>query len=228
MYGALSGRLPGWLRRYLLRFETMIEKSASEFAASLADGSRVLDAGAGELQYAHLFSRQRYLAVDLGIGDMNWNYSRLDCIADLADLPLASRTMDACVNLVTLEHVREPSRVLEEIHRTLRPGGRLLLAVPMEWEVHQAPHDYYRYTEHGVRYLLTKAGFERIEIEACGGMFALLSRRLLNSLQFFPGPLFIVAAILMAPAALVLPLLDGLDRQRHFTMGYICHAWKQS
>lgn len=228
IYTALSRRLPGWLRRYVLRFETDIESAATRFAHSLADGARVLDAGAGELRYAHLFTRHRYLSVDLGIGDAAWDYTRLDCVADLAALPVATSSVDACINLVTLEHVAEPARVLSEIFRALRPGGRLLLAVPMEWEVHQAPYDYYRYTEYGVRYLLSQSGFHSIDVEPCGGIFTLIARRLLNSLQFFPGPLFFVGAILIGPAAMLFPLLDPLDRERNFTLGYLCHASKPS
>jgi hypothetical protein len=63
-------------------------------------------------------------------------------------------------------------------------------------------------------------------VEAVGGFFQLLARRLLNALQFFPGPFFVLAALVAAPLALVLPLLDRLDRQRDFTLGYICIAVK--
>ena len=71
-----------------------------------------------------------------------------------------------------------------------------------------------------------------IRIKPVGGYFRLLSRRLLNGLQFFTGGwrwlLFLPAAILLGPPALLLPLLDGLDRERNFTLGYICTAKKSS
>ena len=35
------------------------------------------------------------------------------------------------------------------------------------------------------------------------------------------------AVLLAAPPALVLPLFDGLDREKNFTLGYICHARKR-
>ncbi len=60
--------------------------------------------------------------------------------------------------MVTLEHLPEPGLALAEIARTLEPGGRLLIAAPHEWEVHQAPHDYFRYTRYGLQYLLERAG----------------------------------------------------------------------
>lgn len=224
MYRSAVDLLPGWLRPWFLHFEAEIERATRRFAGSLAAGARVLDAGAGELQYAHLFARQRYAAIDLGVGDPQWDYGRLDCVADLAALPLRTGSFDACVNIVTLEHVREPARVVAELARVLAPRGRLFLVAPLEWEVHQAPHDYYRYTEHGLRHLLTAAGLEVVSIQAVGGYFRLMARRLLNGLQFFPGPLFILAALIAAPVAVILPVLDGLDKRRDFTLGYICEA----
>jgi SAM-dependent methyltransferase len=229
-YNALANYLPGFLRRHVLHFETAIQDRVAEFARSLAAGSRLLDAGAGEGQYAGLFGRQRYCGVDLAVGDSGWNYSRLDALADLAALPFAADCFDAAIHIVTLEHVPEPAAVLREVARTLAPGGQLLLVAPHEWEVHQAPHDYFRYTRHGLEYLLRKAGFRSIEIEPVGGYFRLLSRRLLNGLQFFSGGMkwicFLPAAVFLVPPALVLPFLDFLDRDRNFTLGYICTARK--
>jgi SAM-dependent methyltransferase len=227
-YQAIERRLPRFLRRHILHFESAIEDSVRNFAASLARGARVLDAGAGERVHARFFDGRRYVAIDLAIGDTTWDYGKLDAIADLTALPFRDGSFDACINIVTLEHVREPACALREMERTLAPGGRLLLIVPHEWEVHQSPHDYYRYTRHGVAYLLGKAGFSEFAVEPVGGYFRLVSRRLLNGLQFFPGPLFFVAAIFLAPPALILPWFDSLDRERNFTLGYICTARKRS
>jgi SAM-dependent methyltransferase len=228
IYRRLQCVLPAFLRRHLLHFEFAAEQAVRDFAGSLSTGARVLDAGAGEGAYRHHFTRQRYMGLDLGIGDSDWNYRELDVIGDLAALPFRDGAFDACLNVVTLEHVREPARVLREIARTLAAGGRLLLVVPQEWEVHQAPHDYFRYTRFGCAWLLDQAGFERVEIRPVGGYFRLLSRRLLNGLQFFPGILFPLAALFLAPPALAAPWFDRLDRRCDFTLGYICTAYKRS
>ena len=64
-----------------------------------------------------------------------------------------------------------------------------------------------------------------------GGYFRLLSRRLLNGLQFFTGGArwigFVPAAVLLGLPAMALPLFDFLDRDRNFTLGYVCTAHKQ-
>jgi SAM-dependent methyltransferase len=228
IHKAVEQRLPAPLRRYVLHFEAAIGDAVSAFAASLADGARVLDAGAGECAYKDRFTQQRYTGVDLGIGDARWNYAQLDAMADLSRLPFRDGAFAAAVNIVTLEHVREPGVVLAELARVLAPGGRLLLVVPHEWEEHQTPHDYFRYTRYGVRYLLERAGFAAIEVEPVGGFFRLLSRRLLNALQFFPGIWFFAGALLFVPGALLLPLFEPLDRQRNFTLGFICTVRKPS
>jgi SAM-dependent methyltransferase len=223
--------LPKPLRRHILHFEVEIEDAVAAFAGELAAGSRVLDAGAGEGQYGGYFARQKYCGVDLAVGDAGWDYSKLDVVADLGALPFADGVFDAALHIVTLEHLREPARALAEMARTLKPGGRLLVAAPHEWEVHQAPHDYFRYTRYGLAYLLERAGLEVTEIRPAGGYFRLLARRLLNGLQFFTGGIrwlgFIPAVILLVPPALILPFLDSLDGERNFTVGYICLAAKK-
>jgi SAM-dependent methyltransferase len=230
-YSALAYRLPRPLRRHILHFEVEIENAVADFARDLPAGARVLDAGAGEGQYASRFARQRYIGVDLAIGDAAWNYGELDAVGDLTALPFRSGAFDAAIHIVTIEHLREPACALAEIARTLAAGGRLLVVAPHEWEVHQAPHDYFRYTRYGLAYLLEKSGFEPDEIRPVGGYFRLLARRLLNGLQFFTGGVrwlcFIPAAILLVPPALILPFFDSLDRDRNFTLGYICTARKR-
>ena len=231
-YSAIVNRLPGWLSRYVLHFEAAIEDAVARFAETLPAGARVLDAGAGECPHARYFTRQRYFGADLAVGDGSWDYSRLDTLADLTCLPFASGSFDAAIHIVTLEHVREPGCVLREIARTLAPRGALLVVAPHEWEVHQAPNDYYRYTRYGVAYLLERGGMAEIEIRPVGGYFRLLARRLLNGLQFFSGGLrwigFLPAALLLVPPAMLVPFLDFLDRERNFTLGYICTAKKSS
>ena len=231
-YTAIVERFPRFFRRHILHFECVIEDAVAQFAARVPAGSRVLDAGAGEGRYAHHFRDQRYCGVDKAVGDKAWDYSALDAVADLTVLPFRSNSFAACLNIVTLEHIPEPGCALAEISRALQPGGVLLLVAPHEWEVHQAPHDYFRYTRHGLEYLLERAGFERLEIQPAGGYFRLLARRMLNGLQFFMGGWrwlgFVPAAVFLVPPALILPFLDFLDRERNFTVGYICTARKQS
>ena len=219
-------RLPVWLQRHVLHFEFEIEGAVSRFGGSLGEKARVLDAGAGECQYAVHFHHTRYTAVDLGIGDTTWSYVRLNAVADLLALPFHADTFDAALNVVTLEHVRDPARVIQELYRCLRPGGRLLLVTPLEWEEHQQPHDFFRYTRYGLDHLTRTAGFVDVDIRPVGGFFRLLSRRLMNSTQFFPGLWGLIPVVMLGPLAMILPALEPLDKVRNFTLGHICMARK--
>jgi SAM-dependent methyltransferase len=225
-YARLRDHLPRFVRRYIMHFEAAIEDAVGAFGSSLTAGARLLDAGAGEGRYRHFFPSQRYCGLDLGIGDQQWDYGQLDVVGDLTSVPFRDGAFDACLNVVTLEHVKDPARVLREIGRILAPGGRFLLVVPFEWEEHQQPHDYFRFTRYSLAYMLDQARFKDVTITPVGGFFRMMSRRLLYALQFFPGPSIFIGAILFVPPALLLPLLEPLDRRQNFTLGYICSARK--
>jgi SAM-dependent methyltransferase len=228
IYFRLRLLIPRPLARYVKHFEAGIEDAVQMFASHLAPDSRVLDAGAGEGRHKRHFTKQRYYGVDLAVGDPAWNYTGLDVRSDLARLPFRDGSFDAALNIVTLEHVTEPSQVLCELSRVLAPAGRILIVAPHQWEEHQQPHDYYRYTRYGLDYLLRKAGFTDITIVPVGGMFRMLGRRMLNAIEFLPTPLDVFLMGFFIVTGLTLPLLDRLDRRRNYTLGYICSASKPS
>ena len=51
-------------------------------------------------------------------------------VADGQQLPFPAGAFSAVVSLETIEHVPEPESFLHELHRVLRPGGRLILSTP--------------------------------------------------------------------------------------------------
>lgn len=210
-------------------------------AAELAPGSLVLDAGAGEGQYRHLFAHTRYTGVDLAVGDATWNYTGLDAINTLERLCFADATFDAVVFTQVLEHVTEPSAVMGELARILRPGGVLILTAPQSWHEHQVPHDFYRYTSYGIRYLVEKHGLTVTQLEALGGYFWYLSFQLqqvtywtfsrnrvgrnLPALVRLPLKAA-TAAIFEVALPLLLYELDRLDCIQEATLGHFCLARK--
>ena len=117
-YTGFAYRLPGFLRAHVLCFESDIDRAVRGFAAAVPDDARVLDAGAGEVQYKHYFARHRYCGVDLAVGDSTWNYSRLDAIADLTALPFRSGAFDGAI------HIGE-SRLGIVIGRSAEPTARV-------------------------------------------------------------------------------------------------------
>jgi SAM-dependent methyltransferase len=198
-----------------------------QLALTLPPGARVLDAGAGEAPYRTLFHRCDYTTSD-------WQQSQhpsahhIDVVAPLDRLPLDNDSFDAVLSTEVLEHVSDPAAVLQELGRVLVPGGELWLTVPFVWELHEEPHDYFRYTIHGLRSLLSRAGFHHIQVEPLGGYFSTLAQLLrhcgpITGLDHRRLPGRIVTA-LVARTAPVLARLDRLDTNRGLPLGYLCRA----
>lgn len=55
-------------------------------------------------------------------------------VGDLDRLPIADQTCDLAIACLVLHHVTEPARALAEMHRVLRPGGRILV---IEQQAHE-------------------------------------------------------------------------------------------
>jgi SAM-dependent methyltransferase len=136
----------------------------------------VLDVGCGHKPYKSLLlsppSRgSDYIGLDLpanpyGLPDLKW---------DGRKIPLSDATVDSVLLTEVLEHCTQPSEVLKEIARVLKPGGFLFITVPFIWPIHDVPHDEYRYTPFALRRLLDEAGFSNAEIDATGGRHAVLA-----------------------------------------------------
>lgn len=133
---------------------------------------RVLDAGAGRLTYTPRLARQASTVLSF---DRFRVREGLSLIGDLPSLPLADTSFDSVFCSQVLEHVADPGKVLAEFARILHPGGHLVLSVPHLAYLHNEPHDYYRYTEFGLRHLLEKAGFDLLEMRWPGGLVSFLA-----------------------------------------------------
>jgi SAM-dependent methyltransferase len=131
----------------------------------------LLDAGAGQCQYRDSFKHTRYIAADFARGDSNWDYSKLDIICVLHQIPLAPASMDVILCTEVMEHIYNPLEVMRELSRVLRPGGTIYATVPFTLGEHQVPHDYYRYTRFALGYILKQANLQPVFIRPVHGYF---------------------------------------------------------
>jgi len=224
--------VPSALYRRLDPFEASIHDFISGIAAGVPSQARVLDAGAGECRFKPLFAHAKYLGVDFAQGDPRWNYSKLDVIARLEELPFADRSFERVLSIVVLEHTPEPAKVIQECGRVLKPGGMLHIVVPHMWEEHQRPYDFFRFTSSGIRHLLQSSGFQVNRIEPVGGFFWQLGRRLMGVLAFTQqGWRWVFFPVLAPVFGFLLPLccyyLDFIDTDRAYTLGFICEGSKE-
>lgn len=88
-------------------------------------------------------------------------------VADLTcDNDLPKEYYDAVYCLEVLEHTYEPWKVLEQLHKVLKAGGRLYVSIPFQFRIHGPLPDNYRISEFGLRFLLEKYGFTITKFDA--------------------------------------------------------------
>jgi SAM-dependent methyltransferase/uncharacterized protein YbaR (Trm112 family) len=92
---------------------------------------------------------------------------RIALIADGHDLPFADDSFDGVIVQAVLEHVVDPYRCVEEIHRVLKPAGLVYAETPFMQQVHGGRYDFTRFTHLGHRRVFR--GFEEIASGAAGG-----------------------------------------------------------
>jgi hypothetical protein len=86
-----------------------------------------------------------------------------DLALDIRAMPtVADESYDVVFCSGVLEHVDDVWAARRELWRILRPGGTLLLGVPFRQAIHRAPYDFWRFTEHGLRYLLAAYTLEAL------------------------------------------------------------------
>ncbi len=203
------------LARYTLHRE--VGRRIERLAAGEA-----LDVGAGRSPFAGRLERQCARVTTLDVEDRS---GRVDLIADVQRMPeLEGQSFDTVLCTQVLEHVPRPWRALGEMRRVLRPGGRLILTVPHLSPLHEAPHDYFRYTRHGLANLCREVGLEVEEIEAVGGLLSFLAHGASYLLLSGPGAL----PGLRWPAwglnyLLLIRLLSPLDRWLGLPGVYPCN-----
>lgn len=157
--------------------------------AAIPSGSRILDAGAGELKYRHLCSNLDYVSQDFaqydGKGDGKgfqtgeWDQSKLDIVSDITDIPDADNSFDAIMCIEVIEHIPYPVEALKEFARLLRPDGFLVLTAPFCSLTHFAPYFYYSgYSRYFYEYWLAKFNFEILEMEWNGNYFEFLAQEI--------------------------------------------------
>lgn len=113
--------------------------------------------------------------------------SFMDFAADLnAPLPLAAGMCDTVVASDVLEHLYRPRQLLCEVARILRPGGKAIINMPFMYRVHEAPHDYFRYTAHAIRRMAEDAGLEVVELKSIGGWLVVVTDLFGKALQRIP------------------------------------------
>ena len=133
-----------------------------------------LGCGSAPFWYAVVEQVESYHGVDL------WPRSdKVTFAGDIQSLGMVKdNSYDSAICIEVLEHLPEPGNAVATIQRILKPGGTVVISVPHLSRLHDLPHDYYRFTEYGLRYLLERGGLEIVSIQSKGGLLTFLAHQL--------------------------------------------------
>jgi len=140
---ARTERLRSRLREFWSGFDGYLANPAQEVAGEgslrvraasfVPEGSRILDVACGlGTNSVCLAARGEYFGTDISLNFLQHAPRRdlhLAC-ADGEALPFAAEAFDAVISTYALEHCVEPVRVLQEMQRVTRRGGRIILLGP--------------------------------------------------------------------------------------------------
>jgi len=154
------------------------------FARGTKPGMLVLDAGAGKSPYRKFFRHATYEAADFAA--LGTQYAPLDYVCDISDIPVEDGRFDRVLFNQVLEHLPEPGSALAELHRVLKPGGRMFCSVPLFYEEHQEPYDFYRYTQFSLQRIFAEAGFEVVRIDWLEGYLGTVSHQFHQMYRWLP------------------------------------------
>jgi SAM-dependent methyltransferase len=150
-------------------------------AAPMATGV-LLDYGCGGQPYKAIF--EPYITKYIGADVATANGILLDVELEVGkQAPLQNESIDTILSTQVLEHIYDFQSYLSDCARLLRPSGRIIISVPMQWRHHEVPYDYWRFTKYGLIKSLESKGFRILEIQPCGGVYSLLGQVFLDHLS---------------------------------------------
>lgn len=77
-------------------------------------------------------------------------FRHTDVVGDAHQLPFDDAVFDAIVVMNAFEHYRDPVQVAAELHRVLKPGGRLHVRTAFLQPLHEKPYHFYNCTRYGL------------------------------------------------------------------------------
>jgi SAM-dependent methyltransferase len=218
--------------RFLVRWSSKFSrKNLYEFLIaefnSIPAGSKVLNVGSGGEIGKTLDSVAA--AKGFAVTSMDIDPDRKpDLVGDLMNTGLQDNSYDALVLSEVLEHIKVPHAAIAEVHRILKPGGRVIITAPLLFTLHDRPADFYRFTKYGLAYLLSDFRDVTIkERDTWAESLLVVPIRLLfekGTMCKITGGAFLVMSLVLHPIAIV---LGRLCRTDFLTTGYNVTAVKQ-
>jgi SAM-dependent methyltransferase len=150
---------------------------------------RLLDVGCGDKPFQSLFLP--FVSAYVGLEHAATfsltaagGRTRPEIVYGGGTMPFKDGAFDTVLSIQVLEHTPRPALLMSEMSRVLAPDGIMILAAPFQFRLHEEPHDYFRYTPHGLRQLCSDVGLEVIDVLQQGSLWSVIGHKL-NSLLAF-------------------------------------------
>ena len=177
----------------------------------------VLDVGCGEKPFYKYIKDKTDEYIGFDHPDTPHDKQKIDVFGTADNLPFNSNYFDVVILTQVIEHMEDPSKTLDEIYRVLKPGGKLILAWPFMFPVHEAPRDFYRYTSYGMEYLAKQSNFSEVQINPSSGfwitVFGFLSIYLMNK-SIWIYLLFYIPLLFLKGFCITMNMLDVNKKSR--------------
>lgn len=143
---------------------------------------KLLDIGCGNKPYES-WTKGRVLEY-IGCDIIQSSSNKVDVLCKANNISLESNSFNTVLSTQVIEHVEDHQGLVNEAYRLLKKDGYFILSGPMYWNLHEEPYDFFRFTKHGFKYILEKAGFEVCEIVSNGGAWATLGQVINHTFEF--------------------------------------------
>jgi len=155
-------------------FSPVIRSYLAEYAVKAT--GRLLDVGCGTAPHKSLFNGvAQYVGLDRpshvydDYAQSNERNAAINVVGSAYDLPFGSQYFDLILGLQIIEHLSDPLSFLQEAQRVLCHGGTIILTFPLINPVHEAPYDFFRFTEYGLRHLCEISNLQVKKVTPMGG-----------------------------------------------------------
>ena len=143
-------------------------------------GEDLLDIGCGKMPYKlHVLENsgvKKYVGLDIENALVYDDSIKPDYTWDGKKMPFEDSSFNTAFGTEVLEHCPEPETVLAEVYRVIKKEGVFFFTVPFIWNLHEVPHDEFRYTPFSLKRLLENAGFKDVELYTSGGWNSYLAQ----------------------------------------------------
>jgi len=139
----------------------------------------VLDVGCGQSPYRHLLASEKtkYFGIDV-VDASKFDYRNPDIVPfNGEDIPFESDMFSGLICTEVLEHVQNYQKLIDEMYRVMRKGGKGVITVPWSARYHYIPYDFFRYTPASLTIMF--AMFSEVQIKARGTDLATIASKII-------------------------------------------------